>query len=90
MKEAIVYFEGKEAYQVKCDRHFELDEQVTFYLNDEVIGSFKEAFCFSIYPKATHEQEKKLYELGKIYESLKYPTQEFKYVIYVSGDKTFK
>ena len=45
---AIVFFEGKEVCQVECDRHVQFGGQVTFYLNDEIVGDFCEGYCFVI------------------------------------------
>ncbi len=87
---AIVFFEGKEVCQVECDRHDQFGNEITFYLNDVIVGSFSDGYCFSIYPEATHEQKTNAYKLGKFYGSVAYPGQNFKHVIYVSGDKTFK
>ena len=87
---AIVFFKGKEVCQIECDRHENFDNQLTFYLKDELVGDFRDGYCFCIYPEATDEQKRNAYELGKFYGSVAYPGQDFKHIIYVSEDKTFK
>jgi hypothetical protein len=45
---AIVFFEGKEVCQVECDKHVQFDNGVIFSLNDVIVGSFSEGYCFVI------------------------------------------
>ena len=45
---AIVFFEGKEVCQVECDKHNQFDDEIVFYLNDVIVGSFCYGYCFVI------------------------------------------